>query len=176
MDAFEMLGLKKGADREEVHRAYRDLAKQMHPDQYPEGSEEQKAAQEKMIRLNLAYEDAVRQASGGNVTPLRYSAEEAVRLAWELYEKKNYTGALMKLQRSEMKTAEWYYLEGRILLSIKEYSTAHQAFREAVRMDPDNNDYRRGALEAAVAMKKHKKLIFRVTDWVDGVVRPRQKL
>ena len=50
---WELLGLEPGASRRELHRAYRRLARESHPDLYPEG---QKAFHElKMITLNEAY-------------------------------------------------------------------------------------------------------------------------
>ncbi len=50
---WELLGLQPGAGRRELHRAYRRLARESHPDLYPE---DQKPFQElKMIALNEAY-------------------------------------------------------------------------------------------------------------------------
>ena len=41
-------------------------------------------------------------------------------------------------------------------MDLEQYESAHQSFREAVRRDPENIEYRRGALDAAVALKKSK--------------------
>ncbi len=50
---WELFGLQAGAGRRELHRAYRRLARESHPDLYPE---DQKPFQElKMIALNEAY-------------------------------------------------------------------------------------------------------------------------
>lgn len=50
---WELLGLEPGSGRRELHRAYRRLARESHPDLYPE---DQKPFQElKMIALNEAY-------------------------------------------------------------------------------------------------------------------------
>jgi curved DNA-binding protein CbpA len=50
---WELFGLQAGASRRELHRAYRRLARESHPDLYPE---DQKPFQElKMIALNEAY-------------------------------------------------------------------------------------------------------------------------
>ena len=59
---FEVLGLKPTADADEVRTAYRNLVKTCHPDKFLD-VDERKAAQEKMIALNLAYEEARRKAS-----------------------------------------------------------------------------------------------------------------
>ena len=59
---------------------------------------------------------------------------------------------------------------------MKQFSSAHQSFREAVRQSPDNHEYRAGALEAALEMKKHQKLAYRVADWAEGLFHPRKKM
>ena len=62
MNAFEVLGLKSGADRQTVHQAYRALVKTCHPDLF-EDPEQRKLAQQKLIELNRAYEEAYKQAA-----------------------------------------------------------------------------------------------------------------
>ena len=59
---FEVLGLKSTADADEVRSAYRSLVRVCHPDRFLD-EDERKAAQEKMIALNLAYEEALKLAS-----------------------------------------------------------------------------------------------------------------
>ena len=63
-----------------------------------------------------------------------------------------------------------------LLMQLRDYASAHQSFRVAVRLSPDNNEYRSGALAAAVAYKKHQRLAYRVLDWADGVIHPRKKM
>ena len=53
---------------------------------------------------------------------------------------------------------------------MRQWGTAHQSFREAVRLDPENLEYRRGALDAAVAVKKHQKWTYRVLEWADHLL------
>ena len=59
---FEVLGLNAGANVEDVRSAYRRLVKTCHPDKFQD-ADRQKAAQEKMIELNLAYEEALKLAA-----------------------------------------------------------------------------------------------------------------
>jgi len=39
-------------------------------------------------------------------------------------------------------------------MALEQYESAHQSYREAIRREPNNNVFRQGALDAAVALKK----------------------
>ena len=152
---FELLGVKPGASAEEVRSAYRQMVKSCHPDQFQD-AEQQKQAQEKLIKLNLAYEAALKFASRRTVGFNLISQEEAKHFAQRLIDQGNLESALRQLGRADSKDAEWYFMQGKILMALKQYETAHQSFREAVRRDPDNRQFREGALDAALAIKKSK--------------------
>ena len=161
---FEVLGLKGWAGPDEIRNAYRTLVKQCHPDMIRDPSEKE-AAQTRMVALNLAYEEALRLASprphSSSVTP-EVSCAEAVLLAQRAMARDNPEGALRALSRCEEKSGEWYYMQGKVLMALEEYESAHQAFREAVRTSPENNVYRSGALAAVVAQKEQATLHGRV--------------
>lgn len=163
---FEALGLEPTAGAEEVRAAYRNLVKSCHPDMFPEGPE-RKAAQEKMIALNLAYEEAHHLALARRVNPYHenLSLEDALNLADKMLRQHSPESALRQLMRSESRDGRWYAAQGRILLEMEQYESAHQSYREAVRREPMNNEFRRGALDAAVAMKKAKTLRGRMERW-----------
>ena len=129
---FEVLGLKGLASPDEIRSAYRTLARKCHPDMITDPAEKE-AAQTRMVALNLAYEEALRLASPR-------------------------TGSSSVLVRCEKRDSEWYYMQGKVLMAMEEFDSAHQSFREAVRMDPENNVFRAGALAAAVAQQKAQKL------------------
>ena len=152
---FEILGVKPGASAEEVRAAYRRMVKSCHPDQFQD-ADAQRAAQEKLIQLNLAYESALKFASRRTVGFNLISQEEAKHFAQRLIDQGNLESALRQLGRADSKDAEWYYMQGNILMALKQYETAHQSYREAVRRDPDNRQFREGALDAALAIKKSK--------------------
>ena len=156
---FEVLGLKGWATPEEIRTAYRTLARQCHPDMIQDPAEKE-AAQTRMVALNLAYEEALRLASprtGAPVTP-ELSSAEAILMAQRAMARNNPQGALRSLIRCEQRDGDWYYLQGKVLMALEEFESAHQSFREAVRLDPENNVYRAGALAAAVALQKEQKL------------------
>jgi curved DNA-binding protein CbpA len=156
---FEVLGLKGWADQDEIRTAYRTLVKQCHPDmiQDPHLKEE---AQARMVALNLAYEEALRLAAPRQRAAYTQEIprEDAVLLAERMLQKDRPENALRQLLRAETRDAVWYYTQGKILMRMEQYHSAHQSFREAVRRDPENNTYRSGALDAAVAEKKAKTL------------------
>ena len=61
-------------------------------------------------------------------------------------------------------------------MNMRQYGTAHQSFREAVRLQPENRAYRQSALDAAIAIKKHQKWRYRVADWAGSFFhRPRNR-
>lgn len=175
VNAFELLGLKADATEQEIRQAYHLRVKSCHPDQFLNGEEQQKA-QEELVRLNLAYEEALRKALA--VKPTVYQKvppEQAKTTAKRLLSQERYESALLQLGRAESRDDEWYFIQGQILMGMKQFGSAHQSFREAVRLQPDNNEYRRGALDAAVAVKKRQHWTYRMADWADGLIHPRKK-
>jgi len=160
---FEVLGLKGSASPEEIRSAYRALVKRCHPDMIQDPDEKQ-AAQTRMVALNLAYEEALRLASPRPLhacTP-ELSSAEAILMAQRAMARDNPEGALRSLVRCEKRDGDWYYMQGKVLMAMEEYESAHQSFREAVRLSPDNNVYRAGALAAAVAHQKAQKFPMKV--------------
>ena len=114
----------------------------------------------------MAYEEALRQASRHRVGFNLISQQEAKHFAQRLVDQGNLESALRQLGRADSRDAEWYYLQGQILMGLRQYETAHQSYREAVRRDPQNRRYREGALDAALAAKKHKPLAQRLKGWM----------
>ena len=137
-----------------MRAAYRRLVKTCHPDQFQD-PQRQKAAQEQLLQLNLAYEAALKLASQHRVGFNLISQEEAKHFAQRLIDQGNLESALRQLCRADARDADWYFMQGNILMGLKQYETAHQSYREAVRRDPGNRAYHAGALDAALAMKKN---------------------
>lgn len=167
-DPFEVLGLKPGADVQEVRAAYRRLVKACHPDQFQDPAQ-QKAAQEAFIRLNLAYETALKLSARQTVCFNQVSQEEAKHFARRLLEQGSPESALRQLSRADAKDADWFCLQGDILMALRQYDTAHQSYREAVRREPDNRRFREGALNAALAMKKSRPIGEKLQGWAKGI-------
>ncbi len=172
MNAFETLGLSENAPEADIRRAYHALAKTCHPDLFSD-SAEQAAAQEKMIQLNLAYREALQRCSN-RPAPSHYvvlSPEKAMAMAQSYFERKQYDRALVQLSHIEEKTAPWYALQGNILMGMGQYQSALQSFKVCTRMDPENRDYHEATLRAAVAVRKHQQIHYRIADWARGLLK-----
>jgi cytochrome c-type biogenesis protein CcmH/NrfG len=168
---FEVLGLRGWADQDEIRSAYRALVKQCHPDmiQDPLLKEE---AQRHMVALNLAYEEALRLASPRRNQPLpgpELSTAEVILMAERSLAKDNPEAALRQLLRCEKRDGDWYYTQGKVLMALEQYESAHQSFREAVRLSPENNVYRSGALAAVVAQRESETLHGKVKKVLKGL-------
>ena len=162
-DPFQALGLKPTATADEIRTAYHALVKLCHPDRFQD-PEEQKTAQEKLIRINLAYEEALKLAAPRKAVTYTKSLpkEEAKHLARKMLGQQNPESALRYMLRAESRDGEWYFMQGQILMMLKQYESAHESYREAVKREPNNIEYRRGALDAAVALRNSKTLIGRI--------------
>lgn len=172
MNAFEVLGLSYNADQAQVRAAYRSSVKRCHPDQF-QNKEQADQAQEQLIRLNLAYEEALRITAQRQVGFNTVSLSDAKKMAQKLMEQGRNESALRQLMRADVRDAEWFYLQGNILMALRQYESAHQSYREAVRREPDTMQYRRGAFEAARAVKKHNQPVQRAVDAIGGLFRKR---
>ena len=154
---FGVLGLEASADADQVRAAYRKLVKTCHPDKFQDETE-RKAAQEKMITLNLAYEEAMKLAVNRTTASAAFNREldqqDALTLAAKMLRQDNPEAALRQLLRASTRDSAWYAMQGKILMALEQYESAHQSYREAIRREPNNNLYRQGALDAAVALKK----------------------
>ncbi|NLO85231.1 MAG: tetratricopeptide repeat protein [Clostridiales bacterium] len=165
-----MLGLKPNADAQDVRAAYRQKVKTCHPDQFQD-IQMQKIAQEKLVQLNLAYEQALKIVSQHRIGFNLISQEEAKHFAQRLVDQGNLESALRQLNRADSKDDGWFFLQGQILMGLKQYETAHQSFREAVRLNPNNRKFREGALDAALAMKKNRPISAKLSSWAKSTLK-----
>ena len=85
-------------------------------------------------------------------------------------EQGNWESALRQLNRADHKDADFFYLQGNILMQMEQFDTAYQSYREAVRLNPEERRYRRGALDASLAIKRSRTLWYKLGKWVRGVL------
>ena len=91
---------------------------------------------------------------GPEIGPDPRNASQTILMAERCLSRDDPEGALRQLMRSEKRDGDWYYMQGKVLMALEQYESAHQSFREAVRRSPDNNVYRSGALAAVVAQRE----------------------
>ncbi len=155
--AFERLGLRPDAGEADIRSAYRKLVKAYHPDQFRDPAQQQ-AGQQELISINLAYAQCLKSLESRKSPTPTLPVAQAKYWARNLLLRKEYGMALFQLNRSESRDAEWHALQGESLLGLKDFIGAHQAWRAAVRLDPDNRNYRREALAAEMALKRSRTL------------------
>lgn len=144
-DPYEVLGVPRGADREKVKAAYRELAKKYHPDQYT-GSPLADLANEKMQEINEAYDAILSgntgsggyRSSGSAYSVNDYSAVENYlnRGAYDEAER------ILESMSENSRDAHWYYLKGELNYRRGWTQQAYSYYSMAYNMQPGNPIYR----------------------------------
>ena len=146
-DPYKVLGVDRTATDEEVKKAYRELARKYHPDNYM-NTPLADLAEEKMKEINEAYETIrrerkadgeARRDDGGNAY-----GEERFREIRSCIAENNFHEAEVRLNSiaSSERNAEWHFLKGVIFRARGWYFEAAKYFEMASRMDPQNEEYR----------------------------------
>ena len=155
-DPYEVLNISSSASDEEVKKAYRDLARKYHPDNYHDNPLAD-LAQEKMKEINAAYH-AIQQERGTRPTGSAGSAYQSyggyqyqqrtagspafqqVRMAIN----RNDLGmAEQLLDRMDDHDGEWNFLKGTICYRRGWVDEARRYYQTACQMEPNNPEYRR---------------------------------
>ncbi len=156
-DPYKVLGVSPDASDEEIKRAYRQLAKQYHPDRNP-GDEE---AAKKMQEINAAYEQIKNPEKAGPQPGSGYgydpfggsyqrsysgssgSGDSYQQAAYNYIRYGRYREALNVLENIQNRDARWYYLSALANNGLGNQVTALEHIRRAVSMEPDNAEYLR---------------------------------
>lgn len=150
-DPYSVLGVDPSASDEEVKKAYRDLARKYHPDNYQDNPLAD-LAEEKMKAVNEAYDQIQKQRSGGgggyssqysgqrtyssNSTDPAYNRIRSVISAGSLDQ------AEQLLDEIADRGGEWYFLRGVIAYRRGWLDEAMQNYQIACQMEPGNMEYR----------------------------------
>ena len=152
-DPYKVLNVSPSASDEEVKKAYRDLARKYHPDNYHDNPLAD-LAQEKMKEINEAYEQIQKQRRAGSgygaprqsyygTTSNGYSSADPtmqqIRLA---IARGDISQAERLLNAVSDHNAEWSFLMGNVCYRRGWLDEAKRYFETACRMDPENPEYR----------------------------------
>lgn len=158
-DPYQTLGVSENASDEEIKKAYRDLARKYHPDNYHDNPLAD-LAQEKMKEINAAYEEINRRRSGGSRTS--GGSYGGYQQQYGQYQGRSSSSVLQQvriaiqtgdLSRAEAllanysdHNAEWNFLRGAVCYRRGWMDEAKRYYQTACQMDPGNPEYRQ-ALE-----------------------------
>ncbi|KOF56933.1 MULTISPECIES: J domain-containing protein [Clostridium] len=146
---YEILGVKEGASQEEIKKAYRELAKKYHPDQY--GNNPLKdLAEQKMREINEAYDYLTKNASSNTYSGYTDSSSSSYgNNSYADYNSiradinnGNVASAESKLNNIKTRDAEWFYLMGNVCLRKGWYDNAYKYIQNAYNLNPSNPEYR----------------------------------
>ena len=145
---YEVLGVSKNATDEEIKNAYRTLARKYHPDNYTDNPLSDLAS-EKMKEINDAYDEIVNMRKNGNSNQ-NSSYGGSYDASTKFPEVRNLINQGRLEQAQELldgvppqnRDAEWYFLNGTVLYRRGWFDQAYTSFATAVRMNPQNPEYR----------------------------------
>jgi len=152
-DPYEVLGVSPSASDDDIKKAYRELVKKYHPDNYNDNPLAD-LAEAKMKEINEAYDMVVKmRTQGGYQTSGRSYSGSGSQGSYgnratvfaqvrQLINQGNLAEAESLLQMSSTRNAEWYYLTGTIAYRKGWMDEARQNFWTACNMDPSNYEYR----------------------------------
>ena len=161
-DPYEVLGVPSSATDEEVKKAYRNLARKYHPDNYHD-SPLADVAQEKMKEINEAYEEVQSMRKNGGAGQSSYGGYG--RNPYEQNPYGAYGGGYggdpafvrvrLSIAQGELNlaeellnamsdhNAEWNFLKSAICYRRGWMDEAKRYYETAVQMNPNNPEYRR---------------------------------
>ena len=153
-DPYTVLGVSSNASDQEIKKAYRELARKYHPDNYVDNPLAD-LAEEKMKEINEAYEAIQKQRSGGGGYQSG-SASGGYQGGYQQQSGGSPTYARVRglINMGDLNTAdrlldempqrggEWYFLRGSIAYRRGWLDEAMQNYSLAVQMEPNNMEYR----------------------------------
>lgn len=142
---YEVLEVHQNASKDEIKKAYRELAKKYHPDQYG-NNPLRDLAEDKMREINEAYQylmDNTAESSYQGNKDYTNSNNSSMYRSIELdIQNGNLNNAEEKLNKITIRDAEWNYLMGSLNMKKGWYNEAYNNLGMACRLDPNNLKYR----------------------------------
>lgn len=180
-DPYSVLGVSPSASDEEIKKAYRELARKYHPDNY-QNNPLADLAEEKMKEINEAYDIITRTRSGsGGYSSGGYGYQTQQQQAYQRDSAGNTIFAQARqyinmgdlgraeeiLRSASQQTAEWHFLTGYIAYQRGWLDEATQHFQAACTMEPANAEYRQ-----ALAMMQRGRAGYRPAGYSAGGMDP----
>lgn len=170
MDPYKVLGVTPQTSDDDVKRAYRELARKYHPDNYINNPLAD-LAEARMKEINEAYDMIMNERAGksaggasgggqqyggqqyggqqyggqyGGAQQRAYSGPNAALYSQvrQAINQGNLGMAEQLLQRANGRDAEWFYLMGTVYYRKGWYDEAARSYTQACQMDPSNMEYR----------------------------------
>ncbi|HIW49899.1 MAG TPA: J domain-containing protein [Candidatus Blautia intestinavium] len=159
-DPYSVLGVSRDASDEEIKKAYRRLSRKYHPDANINNPNKAQA-EEKFKEVQQAYDQIMKEREYGSSSygggyngggfggfggqsSAGYQDEEAIRrqAASNYIQSGHYQEAMNVLSSLKQRNGQWYYLSSIANMGLGNNMNALSDIREAVRLEPDNMQYR----------------------------------
>ena len=168
-DPYEVLGVKPSATDEEIKKAYRELARKYHPDNY-QNSPVADLAQEKMKEINEAYEEVQKIRKGGGTgsfssgggysssgsSGYQYGYSQGYRPGYQQGYSYSYTSG----------TTDPFYLKVRSAIQQGDLNLAEELLNSHTNHDAEWN-YLKGVIRARRGMKDEAKQYYQTASQMD---------
>nr|WP_317282604.1 J domain-containing protein [uncultured Sellimonas sp.] len=153
---YDVLGVPQNASEDEIKKAYRELTRKYHPDANVNNPLAD-LAEEKFKEVQEAYDEIMRQRSGGGAGGYSYGGSSSygggysygggtqdaeMQAVFNYINNRRFREALNLLDRMPNRTAMWYYASGAANLGIGNNIVAREHAAQAVNMEPNNVQYR----------------------------------
>lgn len=159
-DPYSVLGVSRDASDEEIKKAYRRLSRKYHPDANINNPNKAQA-EEKFKEVQQAYDQIMKEREYGSSSyggsyngggfggfggqsSAGYQDEESIRrqAASNYIQSGHYQEAMNVLSSLQQRNGQWYYLSSIANMGLGNNMNALSDIREAVRLEPDNMQYR----------------------------------
>ncbi len=148
-DPYSVLGVSQSASDEEIKKAYRELVRKYHPDNY-NNNPLADLAQEKMKEINEAYDTITKKGGGGGNSGSYSPGSTYTRSTGGSAEFNQVRAAINAgdldlaerlLTNTTNRNAEWNFLMGSLYYRKGWLDDARRYFETAVNMEPGNQEY-----------------------------------
>lgn len=156
MNPYEVLGVREGASKEEIRRAYLELVKKYHPDKYRDNPLSD-LAEEKLKEINEAYNML---NNGGSGRGGSSSGGVSYQGVLELVEQGRIVEAERMLSQLPAGTGQWNYCKAAIAARLGRHGEAMQHLQNAMRLEPGNQTYQAAYQQMMGAMNYQRQTAF----------------